>query len=209
MLQGNWKEWVCCSSRKIDTISIPSGANLNDYREKGFYVSHKSGNSITNLPSDYDGNGAFELTVTGIGADGYYCSQWLKSYVSNDIWVRTQYSSKAPWAWRAWEKIILPSTPVLTPNGIELGQSLPSTAAHGGYIDFHFNGNTNDYTTRLIESAKGTLSDSGNMDVAGWLQCSNGFWMAGGGLYANSNTNIYGTNFPSGHTKGRIFFKKT
>lgn len=43
------------------------------------------------------------------------------------------------------------------------GQSLEflnigSSAGHGGFIDFHFNGNTADYTSRIIEDAEGQLS---------------------------------------------------
>lgn len=95
------------------------------------------------------------------------------------------------------------------PSGIELGESLPSTAAHGGYIDFHYNGSTKDYTTRLIETAAGTLAIHGNMDVTGWVQCSNGLWIAHGGFYANNNNDmVYGTSLPTAGNKGRIFFKK-
>lgn len=206
---GAWKDWVCCSSRKIDTITIPSGADLNDYKDKGFYASHRSSNSITNLPSDFGEGGAFELVVTGIGTDGGYCTQWLKSYEKNRIWVRTQVNYKEPWIWRDWEQIVLLSTPVLSPNGIEMGKSLPSTAAHGGYIDFHYNGSTADYTSRLWESDSGTVQTKGNMDVTGWVQCSNGLWIARGGFYAsNNNDMVYGTSLPTAGNKGRIFFKK-
>lgn len=43
------------------------------------------------------------------------------------------------------------------------GQSLKflnigSSAGHGGFIDFHFNGSTEGYTSRIIEDAKGRLS---------------------------------------------------
>lgn len=43
------------------------------------------------------------------------------------------------------------------------GQSLKflnigSSAGHGGYIDFHFNGSTENYTSRIIEDAKGQVS---------------------------------------------------
>ncbi len=43
------------------------------------------------------------------------------------------------------------------------GQSLKfsnigSSAGYGGYIDFHFNGSTENYTSRIIEDAKGRLS---------------------------------------------------
>lgn len=207
-VSGNWKEWVCCSSRKIDTISIPNGADLNNYRDKGFYASHLVGNSIANLPSDL-GNGAFELVVTGIGEDGVYCTQWLKSFERNIIWIRTQNNWQEPWSWTNWERIIMETTPVLTLNSIELGKFLSSTDGHGGYLDFHFNGSKEDYTSRIIESEKGRLSAISDLDVSGWLQCSNGFWIAGGGLYASNNNNmVYGTALPSAGTKGRIFFKK-
>lgn len=202
---GVWKDWVCCSSRKIDTVSIPNGANLNDYRNKGFYASHLVGNSIANLPSDL-GNGAFELVVTGIGEDGVYCTQWLKSFEMDKIWIRTQYNWQEPWSWTNWERVPI-MREVLTKDteGIELGTK--ATVDHGGYIDFHFHGSTDDYTSRLIESAPGTIRDYGNLDVSGWVQCSNGLWIAGGGLYAsNNNSNIYGTSLPAAGNKGRIFF---
>ncbi len=39
----------------------------------------------------------------------------------------------------------------------------PATGAgHGGYIDFHYNGSTADYTSRIIESASGTLMLNGS-----------------------------------------------
>lgn len=95
------------------------------------------------------------------------------------------------------------------PNAIDLGQNLSSSSNFGGYIDFHFNGDTSDYTSRIIEEQRGRLHVTGNFDARGWLQCSDGLWIAGGGLYAsNNNINIYGTALPSAGIKGRIFFKK-
>lgn len=199
---GNWKDWVCCSSRKIDTIKIPNGADLNNYRDKGFYASSRASNSIANLPSGL-GSGAFELVVTGIDADGLYCTQWLKSYERNRIWIRTQFSSKEPWVWRDWQEVVMSDTI----NTLELGKTLSSTAGYGGAIDFHFNGkNTSDYTTRIIESQSGRLNVDGNFDVKGQLKCSNGFWVAGGGFHVDTST--YGTSLPAAGNTGRIFFKK-
>lgn len=206
-VSGNWKKWVCCSSHTIDTIEIPDGSDLNDekYRRRGFYASYLATNRISNLPNDYNAGHAFELTVTGITSSSY-CTQWLKAFNSNKIWVRTQTNWQEPWTWEKWEQIVLPSTSL---DGLELGKSLPSTAAHGGYIDFHFNGSTADYTSRIIESQSGKIGIDGNFDVSGWIQCYNGLWIAGGGLYAsNNNSSIYGTALPSAGTKGRIFFKK-
>lgn len=36
--------------------------------------------------------------------------------------------------------------------------NIGSSAGHGGYIDFHYNGNTADYTSRIIEDAAGQLT---------------------------------------------------
>lgn len=44
----------------------------------------------------------------------------------------------------------------IRPNQIEFGTS--SSAGHGGYLDFHYNGSSSDHTSRIIESASGTLS---------------------------------------------------
>lgn len=95
------------------------------------------------------------------------------------------------------------------PNTIELGTQLTAAFNNGGIIDFHYQGSTANYTSRIIENGKGRLSAISDLDVSGWLQCSNGFWIAGGGLYASNNNNmVYGTALPSAGTKGRIFFKK-
>lgn len=198
---GVWKDWVCCSSRKIDTILIPNGADLNNYRDKGFYASNRSSNSIANLPSGL-GSGAFELVVTGIDADGLYCTQWLKSYERNRIWIRTQFSSKEPWVWRDWQEVTMSDTI----NGLELGMTLPSTAGHGGYIDFHFNGSSKDYTSRLMETSEGALQTTGSFITSGYFQSFGGVWVSGRGFFVNSD--VHGTSLPAAGTAGRVFFKK-
>ena len=51
-----------------------------------------------------------------------------------------------------------------TPASIEFtGPS--STAGHGGYIDFHYNGSTDDYTSRIIEDASGKISITASSGV--------------------------------------------
>lgn len=57
----------------------------------------------------------------------------------------------------------LPFYSAILKNCIEFGYKLPSTAGHGGYIDFHYNGSTTDYTSRIIESAAGTISVKGKL----------------------------------------------
>lgn len=204
---GVWKDWVCCSSQKINTIKIPNDANLNDYRDKGFYASSEDSNSIAiaNLPSDFDNKGAFELVVTGIDADGIYCTQWLKSYISNKLWVRTQRNWHEPWNWTNWERIPVRSEVVTTnTDGIELGTKV--TADHSGYIDFHFHGSTADYTSRLIEIGSGIIRNEGSFYTTGYLQAFGGLWISGSGFFVNSD--VYGTSLPAAGTAGRVFFKK-
>lgn len=79
----------------------------------------------------------------------------------------------------------------------------------GGNIDFHYNGSTQDYTTRMMETGAGRLTTYGNLDVTGWIQCSNGLWIARGGFFASDNNYmVYGTSLPAAGIKGRIFFKR-
>ena len=46
----------------------------------------------------------------------------------------------------------------INPSSIEVDPG--ASAGHGGYIDFHYNGSTADYTSRIIESASGKISIS-------------------------------------------------
>jgi hypothetical protein len=43
----------------------------------------------------------------------------------------------------------------------------PSNAGNGGAIDFHFNGSTADYTSRIIENESGKLYIPGSLDIGG------------------------------------------
>lgn len=93
-----------------------------------------------------------------------------------------------------------------TTDGIELGMSLSSSANHGGYIDFHFNGSSEDYTSRLIETSKGALQTTGSFITSGYFQSFGGVRVSGRGLFVNSD--VYGTSLPAAGTAGRVFFKK-
>ena len=47
-----------------------------------------------------------------------------------------------------------------TPAQLEF-KGTTSSSGHGGYIDFHYNGSTADYTSRIIEGSSGTLTLNG------------------------------------------------
>ena len=49
---------------------------------------------------------------------------------------------------------------VIEPTSVELFPG--SSAGHGGYIDFHFNNDSADYTSRLLEPVKGVLQYNGH-----------------------------------------------
>lgn len=48
----------------------------------------------------------------------------------------------------------------IKPTCIELSPS--SNSNHGGYIDFHYNGSSADYTSRIIEAGNGNVTLNGN-----------------------------------------------
>ena len=52
----------------------------------------------------------------------------------------------------------------INPSSVELSPG--TSAGHGGYIDFHYNSSAADYTSRIIESASGTLSIEAKNGVA-------------------------------------------
>lgn len=79
----------------------------------------------------------------------------------------------------------LTGLPTLTPAGIGALPSNPigielfpasSTANNGGYIDFHYNRSTDDYTSRLTESVSGTITLTGNLAVTGKISCNDSDW---------------------------------
>ena len=55
-------------------------------------------------------------------------------------------------------------------SSIELNTT--SSTGHGGFIDFHYNGSTADYTSRIIENASGRLAITGQLAVAGAMSCA-------------------------------------
>lgn len=65
-------------------------------------------------------------------------------------------------------------TPIIELSGMS------ASANHGGYIDFHWNNNSADYTSRIIESSSGFLS----------FNVSNGMRLFGTGSFHLDQTNI-------------------
>lgn len=70
-------------------------------------------------------------------------------------------------------------------NSYALQLTPPSTANHGGFIDFHYNGDGGDRTSRIIESSKGTLTVKNNFNIEGATTVKN--------LTASGNVTVNGT----------------
>lgn len=60
----------------------------------------------------------------------------------------------------------------INPSCLELGSG---ASGHGGYIDFHYNDSTDDYTSRIIESASGTINVDAKLTTTGTI---NGYTLA-------------------------------
>jgi len=65
------------------------------------------------------------------------------------------------------------------PIGIDLGKGLPPGAGYGGFIDFHWNGSADDYTSRIISTSEDTIAIEKNLVITGNLYIA--------GNVANSN----------------------
>lgn len=68
--------------------------------------------------------------------------------------------------------------------------NLDSSSGHGGYIDFHYNGSTADYTSRIIEDAASqltliasTVKATGDVKATGWCKATSGFLIEESGVY--------------------------
>lgn len=80
----------------------------------------------------------------------------------------------------------------INPAGIELFPG--ATAGHGGYIDFHYNNNADDYTSRIIEAPSGHVQLNGSeiMTRANIISAWNVAVTFTNGIAEYSNTAIRG-----------------
>ena len=65
---------------------------------------------------------------------------------------------------------------------------IDSTSGHGGFIDFHYNGSTADYTSRIIEGLSGQLTVTGKLRVGlGYTTSTDyAFHVVGAGYYTGN-----------------------
>lgn len=189
--------------------------DLNDYKTPGVYWIGLSNHS--NGPST-KGYGHLEVIS---GSASLFIQRF--TYYAGNIYYRTFANRQ----WYDWKQI--PTAVVgienggtgasnaatarknigameANPNTIELGTQLTTAFSNGGIIDFHYQGSTADYTSRIIEIEKGVIKNDGSFYTTGYLQSFGGLWVSGRGFFVNSD--VHGTSLPAAGTAGRVFFKK-
>lgn len=98
--------------------------------------------------------------MTNYGSDGHVTNHLLLSPTATGLGRPLTVASGgtgATTAAKACENLIRGQA--IEPQRIELGHGIANNS--GGYIDFHHNGSTGDYTSRIIESANGTIDING------------------------------------------------
>ena len=137
------------------------GSDLNLYQPGVCVVTT---DTCTNCPYE---PGYYMVATFRYHADDLACMQIANHLSSNHLYFRNYVGG----GWKSWQM----AHSFTGSDGIELGTY--ATAAHGGYIDFHFQGSTEDYTSRLIELASGTLSVVNNFAVGGTIVNSKLSWI--------------------------------
>lgn len=150
-----------------DSISISRGDNnyteiktitKNGVRTGGFRniadSENKTNECMMYVPTD-DGTSIASSIVIGknIGGDTYTRCPKPADNSNNNAIATTNWAGglNRPNTWLASNTF---------KGAIEL--SPENNQNHGGYIDFHYNGDTGDYTSRIIESSKGTITFESN-----------------------------------------------
>jgi len=87
------------------------------------------------------------------------------------------------------------------PTSIELN-STGSLSGYGGFIDFHFNGSTEDYTSRIIENASGQLQINGVTITSAKVVTATTFI---GSLSGNATSATKATNDGNGRQISRFY----
>ena len=84
--------------------------------------------------------GGTKVTLNGTNKEASTASFYAPTTVGTNYYILTSNGSGAP----SWSNTI-------SPDSIELYRGGSTSAGHGGYIDFHYNASTEDFTARIIE----------------------------------------------------------
>lgn len=148
------------------TVVTTANTNLNDYTQNGWYF---FGTDVTpvNIPTGSDG---WLYVVSNVGTNEveYYKQLWFRKGTENtndyETYLRTG-STNTEGVWSDWAKNLTNKETILRPTAIEMRTS--TSEGHGGFIDFHYNGSTSDYTSRIVEYDSGVLTLTPSINVPG------------------------------------------
>lgn len=114
---------------------------------------------------------SFQIAAKGGNADNFFMRAGTRN------WQEIYHSGNCNLPTIPWTCSSLTATNDVTAKAGLYGQyleftSIGSSAGHGGFIDFHFNGNTADYTSRIIEDAAGQLTlRAGTINIGTAAKC--------------------------------------
>lgn len=188
--------WTCDMMTSMNIGSLHTAVFDANNPDRWINSDYGSANrNFSNMPEGWSFGTVLTIGLQGYKGDLNAQFVWdVQHYgdINNPgrLWWRTK---NAPIGWKNWKEIYhtgncnLPTIPwtcssLTATNDVTAkaglyGQyleftSIGSSAGHGGFIDFHFNGNTADYTSRIIEDAAGQLTlRAGTINIGTAAKC--------------------------------------
>lgn len=142
---------------KVSKAGDTMTGNLEIHVDGDAAIRLKDTSASTYLKLSQNGQDSY---MTNYGSDGHVTNHLLLSPTATGLGRPLTVASGgtgATTAAKACENLIRGQA--IEPQRIELGHGIANNS--GGYIDFHHNGSTGDYTSRIIETASGIIDING------------------------------------------------
>lgn len=205
--------WTCDMMTSMNIGSLHTAVFDANNPDRWINSDYGSANrNFSNMPEGWSFGTVLTIGLQGYKGDLNAQFVWdVQHYgdINNPgrLWWRTK---NAPIGWKNWKEIYhsgncnLSTIPWTCSSltaanfvsairgryGLIEFSNLDSSAGHGGYIDFHYNGSTADYTSRIIEDAASqltliasTVKATGDVKATGWCKATNGFLIEESGVY--------------------------
>ena len=192
---------ILIDNQSLTAVELQPNVDLNDIRESGVYYTSLNTNAATMLNTPI--KEAFYLEVISID-ENLTKQVWTHFNTTvGDIYTRKYYRG----TWGEWYKTattkyvdgtFLPLTGGNLKGALDLGKynianvssiemMTTSDSNHGGFIDFHYNGNAKDFTSRIMENAEGRIE----VIAPNGIRCNNKQLVRTvGGVEADGNGNV-------------------
>lgn len=194
----------------LSQIQTDNGTLLSSYLNSTYAkASHSHGYLPTSggtLSGALTINGAITATgwINHNGDGGFYWNKYGGGlYMSDETWIRS-YNDKNIYTGGAMQA----NGGFKTSSGSTFSGGCIELYGNTPYIDFHFDGSSSDYTTRIIESSSGTLTVTGQLRAESGLLISNSngiYWETyGGGWYMEDSSWMMVRNNKNVYTAGSM-----